>query len=348
MVSHLTAEWAKEHQVLIALFDSSRVDYSYGGSIIDMQLPASTSFAKKFLNVGLRSKQIRDLLRYERPDRVFTFMESASFPTIAAAALSNYLDKLWISVHVNPKHKPAFLRFAISVLYHLPNRIVAVSKGVKQALESLKLPGDRISVIYNPVIVREPRNNIHDLTKLDLKNPFILAAGRLVRQKGFDQLLSAFQRLNHPELHLAILGEGPERKNLIQQARELRIRDRVHFPGRVKDIEPWYRHAQCFVLSSRYEGWGNVLLEAMANGCPVASFDCPYGPSEMIDNDRNGLLVSDQDVDALSSAVNRLLSDEYLRQRLSNNGREQRSLSMYPKLPLFGWNCLNENVMYML
>ncbi len=321
VVSLLTNEWAKQHHVLLALFDSSRRDYPNGGRILDLRVPPSTTFAKKILNVGLRVKRLLDIVRSERPDRIYAFMESANFATIVAAALSNHLDRLWVSVRINPACKSPLFRTLISILYRLPKRVVANSEGVKQALETMGIPGDRISVIYNPVNLRRRQANAPD-SKPPLDHRFILAAGRLVNQKGFDRLLTAFQHIENSDLHLAILGKGPEREPLIQQACKLGIRDRVHFPGRVSDVDIWYRTAECFVLSSRYEGLPNVLIEAMDNRCPVVSFDCPYGPSELIKDGENGLLVPDGNMEALAAAISRVLADEGFRLALATKGME--------------------------
>ena len=99
------------------------------------------------------------------------------------------------------------------------------------------------------------------------------------------------------------MGEGPERARLIGMALELGIEEYVHLPGFVTDVDTWYRHAECFVLSSRHEGWPMVLMEAMANGCPVVSFDCDYGPSEILEDGANGLLVPEGDVEGLAAAM---------------------------------------------
>ena len=321
VVSLLTTEWAKRHQVLIALFDASRLDYPYGGRIVDLGLPASSGLARKSFNVLLRTKRLMDVLRRERPDRIFAFMESANFPSIAAAAFSNCLDRLWVSVRNNPAHMSLISRAVMPFLYRLPRRVIAISKGVKQELESMHIPAGRISTILNPVVVRDSPDRVQS-SIASVPDQFILAAGRLVRQKGFDRLLTAFDRISHNELQLVILGEGLERANLARQACELGIGDRVHLPGRVSEIDCWYRNAECFVLSSRYEGLGNVLLEAMANGCPVVSFDCPYGPSELIEDGENGLLVLDGDVNALASAISRVRTDERLRLDLATKGLE--------------------------
>ena len=122
-------------------------------------------------------------------------------------------------------------------------------------------------------------------------------------------------------LELVILREGAERGRLEALARRLGVASRVRLPGVVADVESWYRGALCFVLSSRYEGWPNVLMEAMAAGCPVVSVDCPYGPAEMLNGGERGLLVAEHDIPALSRAISRVVCEEELRGRLAADGR---------------------------
>ena len=133
-------------------------------------------------------------------------------------------------------------------------------------------------------------------------------------------LLSAFSLVRPDNLHLVVLGDGPERDDLLSRARRLRISDRVRFPGAVSDVSRWYRHAECFVLSSRNEGWPNVLVEAMAAGCPVVSFRCDYGPTEIVQDGTSGLLIAPGDVDALAHAIARVVTDRRLSASLSAGG----------------------------
>ena len=130
-------------------------------------------------------------------------------------------------------------------------------------------------------------------------------------------LLHAFSHVEPRSLHLVVLGDGPERGDLLALARRLTISDRVCFPGAVSDITRWYRRAKCFVLSSRNEGWPNVLVEAMAAGCPVVSFRCDYGPAEIVQDGTSGLLVAPGDVNALAHAIARVVTDGRLAAALS-------------------------------
>jgi len=147
--------------------------------------------------------------------------------------------------------------------------------------------------------------------------PLVLAIGRLAEQKGFDLLLDAFYRagLARTGWQLAILGEGPERSALEQQATRLGIAGALTLPGFV-DVGQWLERADLFVLSSRFEGFPNALMEAMQTGLACVSFDCPSGPRDLIENNRNGLLVPAEDVGGLTEALQRLAADPDLRSRL--------------------------------
>ncbi|MBB3862567.1 glycosyltransferase involved in cell wall biosynthesis [Novosphingobium hassiacum] len=148
--------------------------------------------------------------------------------------------------------------------------------------------------------------------------PRLTAVGRLTGQKGFDLLIEAFAATapDHPDWRLSIWGEGADRAALEQQARALGMADRIDLPGVSKSPGSWIETADAFVLSSRFEGWGLVLGEAMAAGLPCVSFDCPFGPSDMITHGVDGLLVPDGDVSALAAALSQVMGDPALRDRL--------------------------------
>src|SRR3546814_467758 len=149
------------------------------------------------------------------------------------------------------------------------------------------------------------------------------AVGRLVPQKGFDRLLDAFSRIatDHPDWTLVIWGGGPDRAALEEQRRRLGLDGRVEMPGVSKQPGGWIEQRDLFILSSRFEGWGLVLGEAMAAGLPVISFDCEWGPAEMIEQETSGILVPNGDVAALAEALAKLCSDGALRIRLGENAR---------------------------
>jgi glycosyltransferase involved in cell wall biosynthesis len=169
----------------------------------------------------------------------------------------------------------------------------------------------RAIVIPNPMLApaAEPRSPAP---------PTIVAVGRLNEQKGFDLLLNAFAEIadKMPDWRLMIFGEGPDRAALEHQVRHLGLNNRAFLPGASATPGAWISACDLFVLSSRYEGFPNVLAEAMGSGLPVISFDCDFGPAEMITDNVDGLLVPPENTSALASALLRLTTDKALCQRL--------------------------------
>jgi len=154
----------------------------------------------------------------------------------------------------------------------------------------------------------------------------LLAIGRLTSQKGFDLLIQAYHLLHphHPDWELVILGEGELRPDLECLIERLRLKDAVYLPGVVGNVGDWLRSADLFVLSSRCEGFGNVLVEALNHGVPVVSFDCESGPSDIVRHDVDGLLVPAEDVPAMVAALNRLMESGDLRRRYALRAVEAR------------------------
>ena len=147
--------------------------------------------------------------------------------------------------------------------------------------------------------------------------PLLVALGRLHTNKAFDVLITALAQV--PDAHLWIAGEGPEKENLVALARQLGVEGRVHFLGWRDDAAALYAAADIFVCPSRHEPLGNVVIEAWAQSCPVVAADAS-GPKALIDNDRTGLLVAKEDAGAMAEAVNKLVTDASLRQRLVDDG----------------------------
>ncbi|MET1756684.1 glycosyltransferase family 4 protein [Novosphingobium sp. RD2P27] len=171
------------------------------------------------------------------------------------------------------------------------------------------------------------------------------AVGRLVPQKGFDRLIDAFSRCADliPEWRLVIWGEGPERSALECQRDSLGLTDRIVLPGITREAGEWIGQTDIFVLSSRFEGWGLVLSEAMAAGLPVVSTNCEWGPGDMIEPEKSGLLVPNGDEAALGAAILRLCGDDALRDRLGGAARE-RMAAFEPARVLKLWEATIEQL----
>jgi glycosyltransferase involved in cell wall biosynthesis len=188
-----------------------------------------------------------------------------------------------------------------------------------------KRVGTRLSidVISNPVDVELLTSQVGGAAGEVLGAPSIVAVGRLSPQKGFDVLIDAFARLQRtrPEAGLTILGEGPEREALEAQVRGLGLAAIVRLPGAVENPWRFMRAADLVVSSSRYEGFPNVVLEALALGCVVVAADCPGGTKDMMQDGENGWLVRSEDPIALAAGLERALSEALL---IDREGRQEQ------------------------
>ena len=186
------------------------------------------------------------------------------------------------------------------------------------------LPAERCALIPNCVKTPEKAAPAPEGLAHLADAPFFLAAGRLIEQKRFDLLLTAFAPLaaQHPGLRLVIAGEGPLKGALEDQAERMGMRESLILPGFVDNL-PWLmRRARAFVLSSAFEGFPNVLLESLANGCPVIAADCPTGPGDIVRHDVDGMLVLPGDAKALHTAMSEMLENDALRDRLAANAQD--------------------------
>jgi glycosyltransferase involved in cell wall biosynthesis len=177
-----------------------------------------------------------------------------------------------------------------------------------------------IKVLPNPV--RLPLERKAQSSNQGTKK--IIAVGRLVRQKGFDLLIESFAKIadRHPNWLLQIYGEGAERDALQAQISKSSCSDRIKLMGLADDIDRVYADANLFVLSSRYEGYPNVLLEALAVSCPVVATDCPGATRQILVGGRYGLLIEPESVEALTEALDRMMSDRKLRTEFADHARE--------------------------
>jgi glycosyltransferase involved in cell wall biosynthesis len=259
---------------------------------------------------GLRRvRALRQALRSAAPDVAISFLAKINVLTMLASR------GLGFPVIVSERNNPERQRFRGTWswlrqrLYGTAWWVVAPSRGVLDSFpQRIRRRG---RVIPNPV----------DLARAASPRPGtgrLVAVGRLVHQKGFDLLLRAFAEIapDHPDWSLTIWGEGEERAALEASCARLGLAGRVRLPGLTERPGQWIEQADLFVLSSRYESFGNVITEAMAAGLPVVAFACPWGPGDIVRDGEDGLLVPPEDVDALAAAMRRLIVDADLRQRL--------------------------------
>ncbi|HEV7317252.1 MAG TPA: glycosyltransferase family 4 protein [Ensifer sp.] len=261
-----------------------------------------------------RLHRLRSAVKNSRPDFVLSFLTRTNVLTLLATTGLPF--PVIVSERNNPAVQPfgPLWKWLQLRLYPRAFSLVTMTKG---ALD------------YFPPQVRRHGRVIANAINLPAGwenrrgNNVLTAVGRLTAQKGFDILLTAFARIApaHPDWKLVIWGEGEARQALEAQRDALGLKDRVEMPGVTARPGLWVETADVFVLSSRYEGWGIALLEAMASGVPVVSFACEWGPTDMIADGEDGLLVQNGDANALADALSRVLGDPTLAARLAANSK---------------------------
>ncbi|HET59814.1 MAG TPA: glycosyltransferase [Chloroflexi bacterium] len=256
-------------------------------------------------------------LHANQPDFLISAQMHVNLTAIAACALAGTATRLIVTEHNDvdsvyrhaPTLKQRVVPWLAKVLYPRADRIIAVSQGVADSLAAwLKRPVESIAVIYNPLVDTALLDHAQELPNhvwfQDGGLPVILGVGRLEEQKDFATLLRAFALLiEQVPARLMILGEGSQRKMLETLAQDLGVSERVAMPGYVSNPYACMQRAALFVLSSAWEGFPSVLVEAMACGCRMVSTDCPSGPREILENGRWGALTPVGDAGAMASAM---------------------------------------------
>ena len=329
---NLAAEWRDAGaDVTIAVLSSEQYD-SYpipdGIRLVSLKIPGHPSSISAILRNNIKPLvKIRRLLREERPDIAI----GAVNISVIGLALARTSDEIaighehgnlvkdfdsWTGWIWNFVRRYGYTR--LDAVVALAPQSAAWLKENTRARKVVAIP----NWISLPLPDNEPKVAPEDIIPADKK--LLIATGRLHPQKRFDRLLNAFAPISsrYPDWHLAILGEGDLHRDLKAQVIRLDLSKQVHLPGFVGNVADWYRAADALAMTSDYEGFPMVLLEAMAHGCPVISVDCDTGPRDIIRNNENGLLVPQDDINALVDGLDRMLSDNALRARLASKAVE--------------------------
>lgn len=322
----------------LILLDQEPAAYTVPDFVQLHQLDTGGSLAKGFV-------ALFKLVRALKPRVMLSFLTRAN---IAAVAVGRTLGvRCIISERVDTASHLRTTRFRgakmamVRIAYGLAERIIAVSPGVAASLTtSFGLAPSRISIIENPVDVEAIRANGAKPAPIALPKAFTVGVGRLVPNKNFALLISAFAR-SGVDGDLVILGEGPEREALSALANDLGVADRVSLPGFVANPFAVTSRAGLFVLPSNAEGFPNGLLEGMALGRPVISTNCESGPSEVLAEQpreaikgltpsRYGVLTPTDDIEAMAEALRFMQDPE--RRRSYGELAETRARMFMPEL----------------
>jgi len=267
-------------------------------------------------------KALSRYARHRHPDVILAASHRANMVACRARSQLRQPVKVYVSEHntvsAGIKDDGPLKRWhrlhQIRSAYGRADAVVAVSRGVAEDLHKrVGIAPALIRVIYNPIVTDEmERLAAHALDHpwfAPSQPPVILGVGRLAPQKDFGTLIRAFAQLRRNRLcRLVILGEGKERQHLETLTRSLGISGDVDMPGFAENPFPYMRHATVLALSSAFEGFANVVAEALAVGTPVAATDCPHGPREILEDGRYGALSPVGDPDTLARAIQTTMS----------------------------------------
>ena len=328
----------KNHfSVVVVTLDGTKRDfYSLDTRVkrIAMDMAEETNGSSKFFSNIKRVQAFRKVVKQEGPDIILAMM--TRYAVIALIATFLMKVKIIVSERNYPgkreNHKmwdllrKYFYRFAD--LHVVQTKKIAEWLEKNTHLKNFKIIPNSISWAlpkYEPIL--KPSDYISDEDKV------VLAVGTLKEQKGFDLLLDAVTDIlpSNPEWKLIIIGEEKNeagscglREQFEKKIKENGLVDQILMPGRAGNVMEWYNRADIFVLSSRFEGFPNVLLEAMSSGCASISFDCDTGPADMIDNYQNGILVPDGDVEKMESAIQFLIQNSEVREQFGKKAEKLR------------------------
>jgi len=261
--------------------------------------------------------RIRRFISKDKPNVVISFISNSNI-LMLLALLGIKVPKI-ISDRANPyRDRVGF--FIKKLIYPLATNLVIQTDSVKEFYN--KIPNLKVTVIPNPI---NPPTLSPKTKRFEFKNKTVVAVGTIkLAIKGFDLLVKAFANISqkYPNWDLVIFGDGKDRLILENLIKEYDLEDRVFLPGVVDNPRDVIIDADIFVLSSLKEGFPNVLIEAMSVGLPSISFDCNFGPSEIIDNYKNGILVETGNIKKLQEAIEKLINSQSLRKELGDRAKK--------------------------
>lgn len=339
VMSIMANHWAdRRWKVTLLTYDDGEERPAYGlSAAVDhrcLGIESASSGSVEAVRSNLRRLWVlRGAIRDSAPDAVVSFLNEVNVRTMLATVGLGI--PVVVSEHTDPSRREigAIWRLLRRWCYRYAAGVVTLTP------EALRyFPGvirRRGSVIPNPLAI-----SVDGLVEAGPRQNTVVAMGRLAPVKGFDRLITAFSMVanNHPGWSLTIWGEGTERRSLEMLRDRLGLDGRVALPGWTSEPFAELRTAGLFVMSSRYEGFGNVLCEAMACGAAVVSFDC-QGPRYIVRDGIDGVLVPRDDVAALAAAMDRMMSNPSERERLAASGievttrfRKDKVMAMWERL----------------
>lgn len=316
VMSELANEWASNgHNVLLVLLVKSPRFYKLDSKVelIDLAFDNEGNKFVKFIDSIKLLIRLRNLIKCKNPDFVLSFMDKYNVLTLIASFFLNV--NIFVSDRNNPKEIiPKEIELLRKLLYRNAKGIIAQTSLAKEIL-FCKTNNSNIKVIPNPI------KNFSSISNFK-KEKIILNVGRLVPEKGQHYLIEVMAHLKLDKWKLIILGDGPLREELQKQIDDLNLNENVFLMGSVKNVDEWLRRSSIFAFTSISEGFPNALIEAMVAGLACVSFDCDAGPRDVLQDNINGYLIPLYDITAFKDVVQKLMGDDFLRNKIGLEARK--------------------------
>lgn len=336
-VSNISCSLSSDFEQYVGYFGTETPGFKYNATQINFDCPGGNSVGilKKIINFISRIYRLR---KFVRDNHISCVISQGDFANIYSI-LSMHSAKKMLTIH---GHFEQFLHersvyiylyyFLIRILYKFSDIIVAVSAGLLR--EGISIVNDQVPVklINNmyPIdyICKRSQEHMPEEFSFLESNPFIINVGSFCFQKGQDDLIDMFAELSiiHPDLRLVLIGRGEFKNSLQRRVLQHGLVDRVIWIDFLENPFSFMSRAKVFVLTSRSEGFGNVLVEAMACGTPVVAFDCPSGPEEILQDGKWGVLVKNRDKILMRDAISELIIKDDRRNLYSKLGQQRAEM----------------------
>lgn len=322
---------------LISVQNTKKTPYFKVYSAVDVAY-LSNGIASMMKTLPAKARALRNLVITKNFDVLIASDSQMALISLPATIMTDVKNVVWEHFNASIETRFGSRWFARRLAAYFASRILVLTEQDQQTWLSKFRCRAKVSVFHNPCAFKRPSQNSYSNEKV------VLAAGRYTEQKGFDLLVNAWNSISlsqRKEWTLRIVGpNGSARRSVEELASS---HSNIQLDNSMDDMTLCYKNSGLFVCSSRYEGFGLTIVEAMTFGVPVVAFDCPMGPSEIIDG-QYGLMVENGNVEALSQAIVQFIDNESLRREMSKKAYE-RSRDYTVDVIILRWkHMLNELV----